>query len=158
MGYIKAQHIVAFCYQHGLGTEKDEYAALEWYQKAAAQNHPQSISSMAFFYEHGLAGLEMNTDEAVRLWRKAAELDDKEAQFALGNIYGYGIYVEQNREEAIRWWRRSARQLFPPAMRKMKALGEWIFDEKENELWYDSTLVEDHPVIVLPESWLSENH
>ena len=118
LGYAKAQHVVAFCYQYGLGTEKDEYAALEWYQKAAEQNHPQSISYMAGFYEHGLAGLEKNTDEAVRLWRKAAELGDKEAQFTLGNLYDFGMYVEHNREEAIRWWRWSAQQLFPPAIKK----------------------------------------
>ena len=156
-GFAKAQHVVAFCYQYGLGTEKDEYAALEWYQKAAEQNHPQSISYMAGFYEHGLAGLEKNTDEAVRLWRKAAELGDKEAQFTLGNLYDFGMYVEHNREEAIRWWRRSAQQLFPRAIKRMRELGEWIFDEKENEKWYDTTLL-DHPVIVLPESWLSDNY
>ena len=156
LGYAKAQHIVAFCYQHGLGIEKDEYAALEWYQKAAAQNHPQSISYMAFFYEHSLAGLEKNTDEAVRLWKKAAELGDKEAQFTLGNLYDMGMYVEQNHEEAIQWWRRSAQQLFPRAMKRMRELGEWIFNEKENEKWYDSTLL-DHPVIALPESWFSDN-
>jgi len=39
----------------------------------------------------------------------------------------------------------------------MRKLGEWIFDEKESEKWYDSTLL-DHPVIVLPESWFSDNY
>ena len=151
LGYAKAQLFVAVCYQRGFGTEKDLYTALEWYQKAAAQDYPQAITYLAHFYYDGI--IERRTDEAVSLWKKAAEMGEKEAQFVLGNLYYYGDYFEQNREEAIRWYRRSAQQLFHDAVKRMKELGEWIFDQNENEKWYDSTLL-DHPVIVLPESWL----
>ena len=30
LGYAKAQHIVAFCYNGGLGTKKDKTMAFEW--------------------------------------------------------------------------------------------------------------------------------
>lgn len=120
LGYAKAQHIVAICYQYGLGTEKDKCAALEWYQKAA-------------------------------------ELGDKEAQYALGCFYYEGTYVEQNHEEAIRLYRRSAQQLYPRAIKRMLELGEWVFDEKENKDWYKPSNL-DHPVIALPESWLTDKY
>ena len=123
LGYAKAQHIVAFCYQWGLGTKKDKSEAFRWYQKAAEQDYPQSICYLASFYSFGEGGVDCNIDEAVRLWKKAAELGDKEAQFTLGNLYYDGEYVEQNREEAIKWYRKSASQLYQPAMEKLFALG-----------------------------------
>ena len=151
LGYPKAQHFVAVCYHSGIGTEKDKTKALEWYRKAAAQNHPQSVCYLAKFYAEGIAGVERNTDEAIRLWKKAAELGDKEAKFILGNTYYYGTYVEQDREEAIRWYRKSAQQLFLRAINRMHELGEWIFDPNETDAWFGTTLFE-HPVILLPQS------
>ncbi len=157
LGYAKAQHIVAFCYQYGLGTEKDNGAALEWYQKAAAQGYAQSISYIADFYYDGIAGIKRDTNMAVQLWKRAAELGDKESQYVLGNLYYNGKDVEQDREEAIRWYRRSAQQLFPRAIKRMRELGEWIFDENENKDWYKPSYL-NHPVIAFPESWFSDNY
>ena len=151
LGYPKAQHFVAVCYHSGIGTEKDKTKALEWYRKAVAQNYPQSVCYLAKFYAEGIAGVERDTDEAIRLWKKAAELGDKEAKFILGNTYYYGTYVEQDREEAIRWYRKSAQQLFLRAINRMHELGEWIFDPNETEAWFGTTLF-DHPVILLPQS------
>lgn len=123
LGYARAQHVVADCYQWGLGTKKDKSEAFRWYQKAAEQDYPQSVCYLASFYSFGEGGVDCNIDEAVRLWKKAAELGDKEAQFTLGNLYYDGEYVEQNREEAIKWYRKSASQLYQPAMEKLFALG-----------------------------------
>ena len=97
--YTKAQHIVGFCCYWGIGTKKDKSLALGWYQKATEKDYPQSICYLAEFYEHGIAGIERNTDEAVRLWKKAANLGDKEAPFILGNLYYDGIYFEQNKKK-----------------------------------------------------------
>lgn len=123
LGYAKAQHILAFCYQWGLGTEKDKFEAFRWYQKAAEQDYPQSVCYLADFYILGEGGVDRNIDEAVRLWKKAAEMGDKVAQFVLGNVYLAGEYVEQNREEAIKWYRKSAQQGHKPAKKELLALG-----------------------------------
>lgn len=122
LGYAKAQHIVAFCYQYGLGTKKDGNEAVRWYQKAVEQEHPQSICYLANCYAEGYCGLERDTDKALQLWQKAADLGDKEAMFILGNLYLDGFYVEQNREEAIKWYRQAAQQNYRPAMDKLLAL------------------------------------
>ncbi len=49
-------------------------------------------------------------DEAVKLWKKAAELGDVTAQCELGNCYGNGVGVEQDEEEAFRWYKKAAEQ------------------------------------------------
>ncbi len=123
LGYAKAQDIVGFCYQYGLGTGKDKCAALEWYQKAAEQHFPHAICNLANCYEYGSCGLKRNPDKALLLWNEAAELGDKEAQFILGNLYLYGIYVEQNREEAIKWYHKAAQQNYFDAIKKLLDLG-----------------------------------
>jgi TPR repeat protein len=132
-GYVKAQHLVGFCYYWGLGTQKDKSLALEWYQKAAEKEYPQSICYLAEYYEHGMAGIERNTDEAVRLWKKAAKLGDKEAPFILGNLYYDGVYVEQDKKEAVLWYRMSAQRLNMNAMRRMKEIGERVFIDNEKD-------------------------
>ena len=105
---------------------------------------------MADFYEYGIGGVERDTDEAVRLWKKAAELGDKEAPYILGNMYYNGVYVEQDRKEAIRWYRMSAQRLNKNAIKRMKELGEWIFSDNENEKWFGKSRC-GHPVVLLPE-------
>jgi len=149
-GYTKAQHIVGFCCYWGIGTKKDKSLALGWYQKAAEKDYPQSICYLAGFYEHGVAGIECNTDEAVRLWKKAAKLGDKEAPFILGNLYYEGLYVEQDKKEAVLWYRMSAQRLNLKAIKRMKELGEWIFSDNENDEWFGSSY-HDHPIILLPQ-------
>ena len=150
LGYAKAQHFVATCYNSGLGTKKDKASAFEWYKKAAEQDYPQSVCYLADFYEYGIGGAEHDTDKAVRLWKKAAELGDKEAPFILGNLYYYGTHVEQDCNEAVRWYRMSAQRLYKNAIKRMKELGEWIFDINENDEWYGTSSF-DHPIILLPQ-------
>ena len=133
LGYAKAQTLVAFCYEWGLGTRKDSYQAVEWYQKAAAQDDPKALLYLGTFYEYNGYGLEKNTQETIRLWRKAAELGLKEAQFTLGNCYWYGTYLEADKSEAIKWYRKSAQQLYSLAIERMNELNEWGFSEDELE-------------------------
>jgi len=150
LGYTKAQHIVGFCCYWGIGTKKDKSLALGWYQKAAEKDYPQSICYLAEYYEHGVAEIERNTEEAVRLWKKAAELGDKEAPFILGNLYYEGFYVSQDKKEAVLWYRMSAQRLNQKAIKKMRELGEWIFSDNENDEWFGISY-RDHPIILLPE-------
>jgi TPR repeat protein len=51
-----------------------------------------------------------NYTEAVRWFRKAAEVGFPDAQVFLGSAYEDGRGVEQDRVEAVRWYRRAAEQ------------------------------------------------
>ena len=50
-------------------------------------------------------GVEPDSDEAVRWYRKAAERGFGPSQFALGSVYMRGMGVERNLAEAWAWLR-----------------------------------------------------
>ncbi len=45
-GHSKAQTALAVCYHHGLGIRQNEKSALEWCQRAAAQDEPHAIQML----------------------------------------------------------------------------------------------------------------
>ena len=51
-----------------------------------------------------------NTIEAVKWYRRAAELGLAAAQFKLGSIYAGGIGVPQDDTESVKWYRKAAEQ------------------------------------------------
>ena len=61
-------------------------------------------------YANGYGGASSNDVEAVRWYRKAAELGNTDAQFNLGLMYTKGQGVVQDDMEAARWYRKAAEQ------------------------------------------------
>ena len=74
-----------------LTTSRDNSEAESWFEKGNV-----------FYFE-----LE-NYTEAVRWYRKAAEQNHAEAQFALGYCCENGEGVDQNHSEAVTWYRKAA--------------------------------------------------
>ncbi len=64
---------LAYAYQYGEGTEVDMFAAFEWYQKAAAENIPQALNNLAYFYDAGIA-VNRDPEKADALCRQATVL------------------------------------------------------------------------------------
>ena len=105
------------------GTLEDGLAAYEQgdYKTARQLWLPlaeQGVSDAQFnigvIYDSGL-GLEQDTAEAVKWYRRAAEQGDAEAQTRLGLMYDNGRGVPQDNAEAMKWWRRAAEQNFVSA-------------------------------------------
>lgn len=61
--------------------------ALPWFEKAAAQNHVQSINSLAFLYDTG-QGTKQDRERARELYLKAADRGWAESMWNLANWYG----------------------------------------------------------------------
>jgi len=61
-------------------------------------------------YYYGRNGKTQNYEEAVRCYRKAAELGYARAQNDLGVMYANGRGVTKNDEEAVKWYRKAAEQ------------------------------------------------
>jgi len=79
-------------------------------------------------------------EDAVRLYRKAAEQGYAPAQNSLGYCYDEGLGVPQNYEEAVKWYRKAADQGHAKAQCN---LGECYFygegvnqNKEEAEKWY----------------------
>ncbi|HEY3146256.1 MAG TPA: tetratricopeptide repeat protein [Dongiaceae bacterium] len=70
-----AQNAVGALYNHGLGVDRDDAAAVHWYQMAADQNFPLAMRNLASMYATG-HGVPFDKDQADLWYQKAAEAGD----------------------------------------------------------------------------------
>ena len=61
-------------------------------------------------YYFGNNGITIDYIKAFDLYKKAAEMGNKEAQFSLAYLYENGIGTSQNYPEAFRWYKKAAEQ------------------------------------------------
>jgi TPR repeat protein len=74
-GNAEAQNAVGALYNHGLGVNRDDAAAVHWYQLAADQNFPLAMRNLASMYATG-HGVPFDQDQADLWYQKAAEAGD----------------------------------------------------------------------------------
>jgi hypothetical protein len=108
-GNAESQFQLGRLYASGAGVEKDEAAALAWFQKAAAQGHTKAEVSLGSIYAHGF-GVPQDWAESIRYYRLAAAKGDTTAEHNLGLDYAHGHGVELDKAEAARWFRQAAEQ------------------------------------------------
>jgi uncharacterized membrane protein YhaH (DUF805 family) len=77
--------------------------------RAAEMGNADAQIALGLAYHEGL-GVEKDSCEAARWWKKAAEQGDAKAQMVLGDCYWKGDGVEQDYSEAVRWYREAAEQ------------------------------------------------
>ena len=103
-GDVEAQSYLGLCYLEGLGLEKDEDRAVEYFRKAGEQGSGEAQFALGL-----LCMQKKNPDEAVDWFRKAAENDSYEAMLFLGRIYENGMKnVKPNKTEAEKWYKKAA--------------------------------------------------
>jgi TPR repeat protein len=83
------------------GKGRDEFRAVQCFQKAARQGCVEAVFNLGLSYEGG-SGIPKDIAEAVRLYRKASDLGNAFASFALGLCYERGLGVPWNPSEAAR--------------------------------------------------------
>jgi TPR repeat protein len=81
--------------------------ALEWFNKAAAQNEPWANFRLAQYYEQGI-NVFKNYEKARKYYEVAADADIMNAVLKLGTYYQYGIGVEKDVETAIAYYEYAA--------------------------------------------------
>lgn len=86
-------------------------------------NEPQ-LSASELFERGEDARKVLHYNEAVKWYRKAAELGYADAQYALGHCYYYGQGFAQDRSEAVKWYRLAAAQGHTSARKRLDELGE----------------------------------
>ena len=100
--------MLAKSYDEGLFTEKNNEKANEWYKKAAEKEEPYAMYKVARIYEHndsvaGKKGKELRDAEAIKLFNRAAELHNIQAQMKLAEFYGNGRYVKKSKKLRFDW-------------------------------------------------------
>src|SRR2546430_1670593 len=82
-GNKEAQFNLGVYYEKGIGIEKNEVKAFDWYQKAAENGVKEAQFNLGVYYEKGI-GTEKDEVKAFFWCQKVAENGDKEAQHKLG--------------------------------------------------------------------------
>jgi len=124
-GSAAAMVLLGVMHQRGLGTAKDERAALAWYKKAADAGDPRAPRLVYLLAMNG-RGTDKDSPEAkalvqqVHAWeaaamtaglRQSAEAGDARGQFNLAAR----LEREKKYDEAVKWYERAAAQGFGPA-------------------------------------------
>ena len=104
-----AQFTLGQRYARGIGFEKSEALAAQWFQRAADGGHVVAQRYLAYAFLHG-RGLIMNEAEGVRRLRIAAERGDAPSQRQLGFHYAMGSGVHMDLREGMHWFRLAADQ------------------------------------------------
>lgn len=79
-----------------------------WQRKAAEAGSVEAMLKIADAYNDGLSELPRDYSEALRWYRRTAELGDPNGELEVGNFYYYGKGVPKSNEEAVAWWRKAA--------------------------------------------------
>eukprot|EP00729_Bicosta_minor_P032842 gene32842-biopygen23593 len=77
------------------------------HDRSPGRHTPVAQCSLGAAYSFG-RGVEQDTVEAAKWFRKSAEAGYANAQYSLGNMYDTGKGVTQDHVEAIKWFRKSA--------------------------------------------------
>ncbi len=152
------QGLVAAQYQMGLMAELEptrpgqvvtgNYAvAAEWFQKAAAGDHPEAMLRLGDLYYYGKLGY--NYAEAAKWFRRAAELGQRQAPGRLGNLYRDSHDdFPQDRAEAARWFGIAAKR---GDVEAQYSLGELLLEDAgtpgdtgEAERWLEQAARNGH--------------
>lgn len=89
-GVARAQLLMGFFHENGLGVPADPAQAVAWYEKAAAQGQPQAIHNLARSHEMGELGLTQDKARARALYTQAAALDFGASLHNLGRMWLWG--------------------------------------------------------------------
>lgn len=81
----EAQNRLGYFYSKGMGVEKNDKTAHEWFMSAAIQNHPKAQYNVAQDYFFGV-GVNKDKDEAMRWYKKSAKGGFSDAKLKLSSF------------------------------------------------------------------------
>lgn len=117
-GNQDSQYSVAtdFLYQDGI--DLDVHKAIYWLSKSAKSGHIDSLKLLGKLYRKNddmfaaleQAGISKDNKVSFDWYRKAADLNDPEAQYEVGYMYSKGLGTNVDNKEALNWYLKAANQ------------------------------------------------
>ena len=101
-GVPQIQAQLGYCYDNGIGVEKDENKGLHWARQSAENGNALGQFNLGFHFE-GMNDME----KAVEYYTKSANQGFVYAQYNLGRIYEINFHDEKN---AMFWYEKAANQ------------------------------------------------
>jgi TPR repeat protein len=106
-GNLSAKYNLGNCYLIGKLVDKDVKKGFELIQQTAESEFSlNGITMLGFCYHNGI-GTKEDKDEAFKLYKKAANLGDKIAQYNLAQMYEKEDHIMKDIDNAIRWYKKS---------------------------------------------------
>ena len=134
-----AQTLLGYMYRSGLGVEKNDTVAAEWYTKAAEQNEPNAQYLLGFMYQRGY-GVPQYFAQALQWYRKSGGQGVAGASLNLGEMYDNAQGVTRDRDEALVQYFRAAEAGLAGAQHKLGLAyenGDGVPNDIEQALnWY----------------------
>ena len=87
-------------------TEKTK-SAIVCYDKAIAENDPESMFQVGYCYKNGF-GIVKNYTQAKKWFLKAANLGNSKAMYEMGELYYLGRGLKIDRKTAVSWYQKAA--------------------------------------------------
>ena len=106
----KLQYRLGWMLLNGVGTDKDEARAKEYFDKAASLGNTFACYQLAKLILSDEKAPPQDVEKALGYLRKAVEAENPYAAYFLGKLYEKGQHVPQNIAEAIRLYTLSAGQ------------------------------------------------
>jgi uncharacterized protein len=88
----------------------------------AQAGDPRAQFLLGVLSDNGHGPIQLDAFEAARWYRKAADQEYGEAQFALAQAYAFGRGVDSDKDQSLRWLRRAAGNDHTPAMLNLAKL------------------------------------
>ncbi|RIB02337.1 kinase-like domain-containing protein [Gigaspora rosea] len=99
---------LGYCYEYGIGVEKDERKAFTYYQKSAEMNNSNRIYQVGYCYYLGI-GVDVDKHKAFTYYLKSAEEGNSMGIWKTAICYRYGIGVEENYDEYYKWFYKNSK-------------------------------------------------
>ncbi len=106
----KLQYRLGWMLLNGVGTDKDEARAKEYFEKAASVGNPFACYQLAKLILSDERAQPQEVEKALDYLWKAVEAENPYAAYFLGKLYEKGKHVPQNISEAVRLYTMSAEQ------------------------------------------------
>ncbi|RIB28626.1 kinase-like domain-containing protein [Gigaspora rosea] len=100
-------YLVSYCYEYGIGIEKDEKKAFTYYQKSADMNNSNGMYQVGYCYYLGI-GIEIDKQKAYSYYLKSAEAGNSMGIWKTAWCYYFGIGVEKNSDKWLEWIKKKS--------------------------------------------------
>ncbi|RGB33286.1 hypothetical protein C1646_761884, partial [Rhizophagus diaphanus] len=98
---------LGYCYQSGIGPEKDGIRTFELFKEATEKGDIDSINNLGKCYQSGI-GIEKDEIREFELYMEAAKMGDVNSLYNLGVSYHYGIGTEKDEIKAFELYEKAA--------------------------------------------------
>jgi len=135
----KLQYRLGWMWLNGIGIQKDEEAAKEYFQKAATVGNSFACYQLAKLILSDENTSPQEVEKALIFLKQAVAAENPYAQYFLGKLYEKGQHVPQNAAEAVRLYKLSALQDNDFAAYRLGKLylgGEGILKNVEKALYW----------------------